>query len=260
MAALQTSRYRFGFWVSILIGVFVVGLLFQHIDEMRDICGGGEMANFVYFIVFLLLGSLSLAAWAVRKIVTNQLIYNRELEARTQKMRELATIDGLTKVYNHRYFEHKLEKEWERFERFQHALACVMIDLDNFKAINDTFGHRGGDTVLRGVADLLRENLREIDIISRYGGEEFTVIFFEKPNTVSGLKKMMEKMRLGIANKKFELDGRKVQITASLGGALVPNPKIVSPQQLVHFADKAMYFSKKHGKNQSAVFEEGDCC
>ncbi|MFH0776392.1 MAG: GGDEF domain-containing protein [Patescibacteria group bacterium] len=260
MTASQTLRYRLGFWLSIVIGVFVVGLLFWHLDEMRDLNGGGAMAWFIYLIVVLLLGSLALAAWAVRKIITNQLIYTRELEARTQKMRELATIDGLTKVYNHRYFEHKLEKEWERFERFSHALACVMIDIDNFKAINDTFGHRGGDMILRGVADLLRENLREIDIISRYGGEEFTVIFFEKPNTVSGLKKMMEKMRLGIANKKFELSGRQVQITASLGGALVPNPKIVSPQQLVHFADKAMYRAKKGGKNRSEVFETDDCC
>jgi diguanylate cyclase (GGDEF)-like protein len=252
--------YRVGFWASIAVTVLVIGLLFWHLDEMNEICGGQNMANIIYLIVFLLAGSLIAAAWAVRKIVTNQIIYNRELRARTEKMRELAMIDGLTKVFNHRYFEHKLEKEWERFERFQHSLSCVMLDIDNFKSINDTFGHRAGDKVLHGLAELLRENLREIDIISRYGGEEFTIIFFEKPNTIEGLKKMMEKIRGEIAAHQFDLGDRKIQITVSLGGALVPNPQIIAPDQLVHFADRAMYHSKKNGKNRVSVFGDEDCC
>ena len=255
MAAPNLIRYRVGFWLSVVVGISVVALLFFHLEEMKKVCGG-EMANFIYLVAALLIGSLTLAAWAVRKIVANQVVYTRELEARTKKMRELATIDGLTRVYNHRYFEHRLEKEWERFERFHHALACVMIDIDNFKKLNDTFGHRGGDKVLRGVADLLRENLREIDIISRYGGEEFTILFFEKPNQPAGLKKMMEKIRKKIERKQFQIGSKKVKITASFGGALVPNPKIKSPDKLVHLADKAMYQAKKLGKNTSVVFGE----
>ncbi len=259
MTISKDLRYRIGFWVSGLIGVAAIMLLLWHLRDMRLVCAA-EMSTFIYFVAVLLVGSLLLSAWAVRKIIVNHAIYTRELELRTRKMRELAMVDGLTKAYNHRYFEHQLEKEWERFERYQHALACVMIDLDNFKSVNDTFGHRGGDIVLRGVADLLRENLRDVDIISRYGGEEFTIIFFEKPNTVGGLRKMMEKIRRKIAAKRFDLGEQKIQITASLGGALVPNPKIISPEQLVHFADRAMYFSKQNGKNASAIFGEAGCC
>lgn len=259
MALPINLRYRISFWASSFVGAIVAVLLISHLQEMRLVCAE-EMSGFIYFVAVLLVSSLLVAVWAVRKIIVNHGIYSRELEARTRKMRELAMVDGLTKAYNHRYFEHQLEKEWERFQRYQHALACVMIDIDNFKSVNDTFGHRGGDIVLRGLADLLRENLRDVDIISRYGGEEFTIIFFEKPNTISGLSKMMEKLRRRIAAKKFDLGDQKIQITASLGGALVPNPKIISPEQLVHFADQAMYSAKKSGKNAIAIFGQEDCC
>jgi diguanylate cyclase (GGDEF)-like protein len=259
VAILRNLRYRVLFWISVVLGIFIVGLLFFHLEETRLSCGNNHN-NFIYLIAFLLVAAITLSSWAVHKIIVNQKVYSCELEARTNKMRELAVIDGLTKVYNHRYFEHKLEKEWERFERYRHSLSCIMIDIDNFKSINDTFGHRSGDIVLRGIADLLRESLRDIDIISRYGGEEFTIICFEKPNTTDGLKRIMEKIRKKIAAEKFNLGEQKIQITASLGGAMVPNSKIISPEQLVHFADKAMYSSKKNGKNASKVFEEKDCC
>ena len=252
-------RYRVGFWMSTVIGLCVVGLLFFHLFEMRKTCEE-EIAGFIYFVSFLVLASLSLAAWALHKMNVNQIIYFKNLEVRTQKMRELAITDGLTKLFNHRYFEHKLEKEWERFGRFRHALSCVMIDIDDFKKINDRFGHRAGDFVLRGIADLLRENLREVDIISRYGGEEFVVLLLEKPSHFAGLRQTMEKIRAEIAAHEFIFDGQKIRVTASFGGAMLPNSKIISADQLVHLADKAMYFSKKNGKNCVSVFDDGDCC
>jgi len=255
----KTLRYRIGFWMSIVAGVCVVGLLFFHLFEMREICED-EKAGFIYFVSALLVGSLFLASWAVRKMVANEIIYSKNLELRTKKMRELAITDGLTKIFNHRYFEHKLEKEWKRFERFRHALSCVMIDIDDFKKINDTFGHRAGDLVLHGIADLLRENLREVDIISRYGGEEFVVLLLEKPSHFAGLRQTMEKIRAEIAAHEFIFDGQKIRVTASFGGAMLPNSKIISADQLVHLADKAMYFSKKNGKNCVSVFDDGDCC
>ncbi|MFH1545820.1 MAG: GGDEF domain-containing protein [Patescibacteria group bacterium] len=252
--------YRIGFWVSIFVGALVVALLVDHLYDMKGICGVSHFDAFMYGVIFLLVASMFLAGWAVRKILQNQIIFNRELESRNRKMRELAITDGLTKVYNHRFFENKLKSEWLRMQRFHHSLACVMLDIDNFKPINDNFGHRGGDAVLRRVAGLLRENLREVDIISRYGGEEFTIILLEEPNTVRGLKKIMEKLRRGIEKEKFDFEGHKIKITASLGGALAPDPKIDSPEKLVHFADKAMYHAKTHGKNASYVFGEEECC
>ena len=259
---LEANRliYRVGL-SSVLLAIFVIVLwLLLHLREMQTECNDHDFSYSIYGIIFLFLAISFFGIWAVNKIIRDQVIYSRNLEVRTQKMRELAITDGLTKIFNHRYFEHKLEKEWERFERFKHSLACVIVDIDDFKKINDTFGHRAGDLVLRGVAELLRESLREVDIVSRYGGEEFAILLFEKPNSPIGLKKTMEKIRKKIEKQEFIFDGQKIRVTASFGGALVPDPKIPTPDQLVHFADRAMYFSKKNGKNQVAVFGEQDCC
>lgn len=241
--------------VAIMAAAALVWTLVAHGQEMIKLCQY-DFSGVITSAIFLFVGMVILAGWAIHKIGREQAIYARELEIRNEKMRDLAVTDGLTKVYNHRYFEHRLEKEWERFERFHHPLACVMIDVDNFKQINDKFGHRGGDMVLRGVADMLRENLREVDIISRYGGEEFTILLFERPSHIHGLKLTMEKIRKKIEKKRFLINKSPVKITASLGGALVPNTKIKSPDELVQFADQAMYLAKERGKNRSAVFSE----
>lgn len=256
---MRLLRYRIGFWVSGVASICVVGLLFLHLVEMREVCEE-EKVSFIYFVLFLILAILSLTTWLIYKMIVNQIIYSKNLEARTRKMRELAITDGLTKLFNHRYFEHKIEKEWDRFERFQHTLSCVMVDIDDFKKINDRFGHRAGDFVLRRFADLLRKNLREVDIISRYGGEEFVILLFEKPNHLAGLRQVMEKIRKKITLQKFIFEGQKILVTASFGGALLPNSKITSSDQLVNFADQAMYFSKKNGKNCVSIFDDGNYC
>ena len=257
---LRKFRYELIFLIAATVtAFFLVWVLLTHDDEMRALCQH-DFHNVMLAAIFLFVAVVGLAGWAIQKIGKDQIIHARELEARNRKMREFAITDGLTKVFNHRYFEHKLEKEWERFERFHHVLACVMIDIDNFKSVNDNFGHRGSDVVLRGIADLLRENLREVDIISRYGGEEFTLLLFERPSNSVGLKKIMEKIRQSIEEKEFSFDRKKTKVTASLGGSLVPNSKIYSPEKLVHFADKAMYHAKIHGKNNCAVFGEQGCC
>jgi diguanylate cyclase (GGDEF)-like protein len=244
---------------ALAAAIFLTWVLLTHDNEMRALCQH-DFEGVMFTAIFLFIAVIIFASWAVKKISYEQEVHAGELEARNNKLREFAITDGLTKVFNHRYFEHKLEKEWERFLRFKHALACVMIDIDNFKQVNDKFGHRGGDTVLRGIADLLRKNLREVDIISRYGGEEFTLLLFEKPSHTAGLKKTMEKIRKEVETAEFIFENKKIKVTVSLGGALVPNPKIHSPEKLVHFADKAMYHAKTNGKNNSAVFGEKGCC
>ena len=253
-------KYRVSFAFVFLVIFALVFSWFDHFRKMQMVCDGHDFSLFAAGTIVFFLAISLFAAWTVNKIIRDQNIYAENLEVRTQKMRELAIIDGLTKVYNHRYFEHKLEKEWERFERFQHALACVMIDIDDFKKVNDCFGHRAGDVILRGVADLLRANLREVDVISRYGGEEFVILLLEKPSHLIGLRQTMEKIRMEIATQEFIFDGQKIRVTASFGGAMLPNSKIISPDSLVNFADKAMYRSKKNGKNCVSVFDERDCC
>lgn len=256
----ENKLYKFRYELIFLgaasiAALFLVWVLLAHDNEMRALCQH-DFESVMLTAVLLFLSVIIFAVWAVRRISREQTLHAQELEKRNKKLREFAITDGLTKVFNHRYFEHKLEKEWERFLRFKHALACVMLDIDNFKQINDKYGHRGGDAVLRGVANLLRENLREVDIVSRYGGEEFSILLFERPNHIGGLKKTMEKIRKVIEEHEFHFEHHRIRITASLGGALVPHDHIKSPEKLLHFADKAMYHAKTHGKNGSAVFGE----
>ncbi|MFH1375808.1 MAG: GGDEF domain-containing protein [Patescibacteria group bacterium] len=256
----HTLRYKIIFFGSILAAFLLVALLFLHLEDMRELCGGANYQNVIYGVIALFFLTLALAGLSVRKVFHDQIIYNLELEKVNTKLRKASITDGLTKVFNHRYFEEKLAKEWERVQRFQHALSCVMIDIDNFKKINDAYGHAAGDAVLRGVASLLKSELREVDIISRYGGEEFTIILFEKPSHIRGLKITLERLRKEIEKAKFSFGGRQIKVTASLGGALIPNNKINSSRKLIQLADKAMYHAKSHGKNRSAVFGDQGCC
>lgn len=124
-------------------------------------------------------------------------------------LRELAYLDGLTGVYNRRYFDHQLGLEWSRFERSGLSLSLVLIDVDHFKRYNDHYGHQGGDDVLRRIADLLRRSVRRAaDVVARYGGEEFACIL---PDT--GLENAME---LGA---RIESGVRALQIPHATGGA-----------------------------------------
>ena len=256
----HTLRYKIIFFSSILAAVLLVFLLFLHLEDMQELCGGASSQNVIYGVIGLFFLTLALAGLSVRKIVHDHIIYNLKLEKVNLKLRKTSITDGLTKVFNHRYFEEKLAKEWERVQRFQHALSCIMIDIDNFKRVNDEYGHAGGDAVLHGVASLLKGELREVDIISRYGGEEFTIILFEKPSHIRGLKITMERIRKKIEKTKYSFGGRQIKVTVSLGGALIPNNKINSAKKLIQLADKAMYHAKSHGKNCSAVFGDRGCC
>lgn len=191
----------------------------------------------------------TLSAWLVRHALKNENRHATEIEAINKKLHELAMTDAVTGVSNHRHFEIALEQEWHKMQRLHHPLSCVMIDIDNFKKINDEYGHQAGDTVLRQLAQLLLEEFREIDIISRYGGEEFTAILIEKPGHLAGLRIVIERIRQRIAETEFHHAGRTIRITASIGGALVPDSRVTTPDELVRAADQAMYAAKLAGKN-----------
>lgn len=206
-------------------------------------------------ISFALTGLFTLAL--VRWMLRERTRYERDLEAANRRLRQMAITDSLTGVYNHRYFEMKLEKEWARMRRLGHPLTCVMIDIDNFKSINDTYGHAGGDAVLAQLARILMREFREIDIVSRYGGEEFTIILIEKPSHIHGLAVVMERIRKKIATSRFEYAGKRIPVTVSLGGALAPyHATLTKPVDLVVAADSAMYTAKQAGKNCARVWTE----
>jgi diguanylate cyclase (GGDEF)-like protein len=160
-----------------------------------------------------------------------------------------AVTDELTGLYNHRRFQEAMDAEAERAKRFGQDMGLVMLDIDNFKQVNDTYGHQQGDVVLAEVARIVRESSREIDAPARYGGEELAVVL---PGTdIEGAYNLAERMRHGIEELAFPLaDGSgELRVTASLGVASMPR-SATDPRELLARADAALYEAKRSGKNK----------
>lgn len=163
-----------------------------------------------------------------------------------QQMQKLATTDELTGLANYRLFQETLEREFQRSRRTGEPLAVLIMDLDDFKAINDTFGHKTGDQVLQNVAAAFMGSARQYDLVARYGGEEFAVIL---PGTdARGAVEMGERLRLLVRTvaARMKLD----RLSTSVGVAVYPNPHIADIQGMVREADAALYRAKREGKNR----------
>ena len=170
------------------------------------------------------------------------------------KTRELSVRDELTGVFNRRYFHQMLHREFQRAKRYQRSLSLLMIDVDHFKQLNDTFGHTTGDLVLKKIAKLIGSNLREVDVLSRYGGEEFVVLLSD--TTMSNAVKVANKLRKVIKNFQWsdiipcKIDGgiKKADKTISIGVAAFPE-SVSREEDVIDFADKALYQAKKDGRD-----------
>jgi diguanylate cyclase (GGDEF)-like protein len=171
----------------------------------------------------------------------------RDLESTNARLQEVSFTDEVTRLYNRRFFSFRLEEEVARYRRFGHPLSLVLLDLDHFKAINDDLGHLAGDETLRGVAEILLKNSRGIDVICRYGGDEFVILLVETPRAGAG--PYAERIREILAGASFS-HGR--QVTASLGIASVPED-VATGDDLVRVADEALYAAKRAGKNCVAL-------
>ncbi|MBO6273387.1 diguanylate cyclase [bacterium] len=161
---------------------------------------------------------------------------------------KLATTDGLTELYNHRYFQDTLKKQIDTSKRYEQEFSLIIIDIDFFKKFNDTYGHQVGDAVLRTVAQILKKNTRATDYVCRYGGEEMSIIL---PQT-SKKEAMVNAQRICDAVAKTPLkvnNNTEVNITISLGVSAFPQDG-EAPQKLIECADKALYYAKEHGRNQ----------
>lgn len=189
--------------------------------------------------------SLDPLATLVRQLASS--IKNVQLHA---KVLELSLTDGLTGVHNRRYFEILLPKEAERSRRYRRDLSVIMIDIDHFKNYNDSFGHPAGDEALREIAQTIGRGVRRgLDVVTRYGGEEFAVILPE--TSVEGARVVAENIRgLVETNKVFQLP-----LTVSLGISSFGSDLASSPM-LIDRADRALYQAKNQGRNQAVVFEE----
>lgn len=185
------------------------------------------------------------------KIETEQLIIRIDREKK--KMREMATKDSLTGLLNHQAFYDALNNEVARMKRIPGSdLSMLMLDLDHFKQVNDTQGHIFGDFVLQRFALLIKEAVRETDIVARYGGEEFAVLL---PHTdLKGATVLAEKIREKIEWGYFENGGASWQVTVSIGVASYQAHGTETAAELVKYADQALYSAKEGGRNQVKIY------
>ena len=160
----------------------------------------------------------------------------------------LATTDGLTELYNHRFFQEKIRQKIVQAEKNKANFSLILIDIDFFKKFNDKYGHQAGDAVLKHVANTLKRNVRTEDFVCRYGGEEMTIIL-NNANKEVAIKTAQDICKI-IAEKKYELTPElEVNITISLGVSTYPeNGK--TPAELIEYADKCLYKAKENGRNQ----------
>ncbi|HET7543310.1 MAG TPA: diguanylate cyclase [Polyangiaceae bacterium] len=171
-----------------------------------------------------------------------------QLREANKRLEALADTDGLTGLYNRRYFDALLGRELQRTERYKTPLGLVLLDIDHFKKINDSFGHSTGDEVLRNVARLVTASVRVTDTVARYGGEEFAIVFTQ--TTASGVTEVTERLRQRLADFTHESQGNRLQCSSSFGISVcdgrAPTP---SARELIERADRALYQAKRSGRN-----------
>ncbi|HKP97659.1 MAG TPA: diguanylate cyclase [Fibrobacteria bacterium] len=169
-----------------------------------------------------------------------------------QEKEQLASRDGLTGVENHRTFQERFLNEILRAQRYAHQLAVMMMDIDLFKKVNDTYGHPVGDQVLKEVARIISQNIRAgTDLLARYGGEEFVVMLADTDRTRAG--ETAERIRESIAAKVFESGTVRFQVTMSIGGAIYPSDSRHG-REILEKADKALYRAKETGRNRLVFY------
>jgi two-component system, cell cycle response regulator len=165
-----------------------------------------------------------------------------------EHLRHLAETDALTGCFNRRALMEKLEQEMDRAARYATMLTCMMIDIDNFKQINDTYGHLVGDRVLKQLANLLRREQRSVDIVARYGGEEFVVLLPE--TTITESRNFAERILRRVAGHDFGEAGQPVRVTISIGVASFPDERVGDGDSLLRLADGHLYRAKSEGRNR----------
>ncbi|HLQ77163.1 MAG TPA: diguanylate cyclase, partial [Terriglobia bacterium] len=177
-----------------------------------------------------------------------------ELKVANSKLRDKAFKDDLTGLYNHRYFLEILDIELESTRRFGHLLSLLMFDVDNFKGVNDTYGHRAGDEVLKTLGQYLNRSSRASDTAARYGGDEFVVLL--RGTAIEGARVRAEAIRSEISGLEIKVDGITVSVTVSIGIAFFDQKELGHKNNFINLVDKAMYESKRGGRNRVSISKD----
>ena len=203
------------------------------------------------FLGVLTIEGLPVSALLNFSILANQFSLEFKRVKLYQKIQKLAITDGLSGLFVRRYFLKRLREELERSARHNLKLAFLMLDIDHFKRCNDSFGHLTGDVVLKEVADTIKANVREIDLVARFGGEEFSALL---PNTdKAGASQVAERIRADIDRHKFSAYDEIIKIEVSIGVAGFPQDS-TKAQALIDKSDQALYRAKQEGRNRVCVY------
>lgn len=174
------------------------------------------------------------------------------LQEKNRQLQELANQDGLTGLYNHRYFHEQLSKDLLRARRYHESLSCVLLDIDYFKKFNDTHGHQTGDVVLSTLGQVIEDSIRDSDFAARYGGEEFALILYHTDG--SGAYDVAERLRQMVEDCEVHDKGNVLHVTISVGVATFPHEAIDDSKELIECADKALYKAKENGRNRVEAY------
>ena len=184
---------------------------------------------------------------------TQQLIEQKTL---IESLSSQASQDSLTNLYNYHKFQELLDKEVYRAKRYKHDLGLIFGDIDNFKEINDKYGHLAGDAALKSIAKCLNDNFRDSDIIARYGGDEFAIILPE--TSINDVYIVVERLRKNVDSLIIDYDGEKFSFSMSFGITTLGSTNNLTAAELLKRADNALYKAKNAGRNRSYLFKEND--
>ncbi len=180
----------------------------------------------------------------------NAFLFERLVKEKT-RLERLSITDYLTGAYNIRYLYHRLEDEFQRARRYGNPLGCIMFDLDYFKKINDTYGHKAGDTVLREFCNIIKKHVRKTDVFARYGGEEFVMLMTH--TDTAGAMIEGRRLRELVKNHHFKALGDKTGITVSMGISLYPDERVKGADDLITLADDALFKAKDQGRDRMVL-------
>jgi len=200
-----------------------------------------------------MLETIEVQAGEINQFATRLDVAYKELESTNARLKEVSFKDEVTRLYNRRFFSIRLDEEVSRYRRFNHPVSVVLLDLDGFKAVNDELGHGVGDETLRGVAELLLKHSRGINVVCRYGGDEFAILLVETPK--AGAQIYADRIRHVLATHEFP-HGRRV--SASFGIACLPEDVAAAAEDLIRAADEALYAAKRGGKNRVSTHDESE--